>query len=143
METPLETENLVSADEAQRLLDTAPKLMPPADGGPDLLDRVDIVVAMTAEIVRLGAIIEGRTTPPTDAEFATHDAAGGSWRIVTHAVGTRILAEDGYQRDVAMWAHAEMLRDAMAPGGPLHGADVRWWALDAEGRPCAWPVVSQ
>jgi hypothetical protein len=94
-------------------------------------------------LARLGAIIEGRTTPPTDAEFATHDAAGGSWRIVTHAVGTRILAEDGYQRDVAMWAHAEMLRDAMAPGGPLHGADVRWWALDAEGRPCAWPVVSQ
>lgn len=154
----MERAKLITAEEAQSILDACETMASVAAqmglttllmGGdePSLMDAIPglarTVKALHAEVARLGAIIEGRTTPPTDAEFATHDAAGGSWRIVTHAVGTRILAEDGYQRDVAMWAHAEMLRDAMAPGGPLHGADVRWWALDAEGRPCAWPVVSQ
>ena len=114
------------------LLDAAPKLMPPADGGPDLLDRVDTVVAMTAEIVRLGAIIEGRTVAPTDHELEVHGARGGRWRT-RYQVGDPALCRDGMEA-----TEAREVRDRMRP---LHV--YTWWATEADGTPCAWPEVSQ
>ena len=125
----LHTEVAVLKAENERLrglLDAAPKLMPPADGGPDLLDRVDTVVAMTAEIVRLGAIIEGRTVAPTDAEIEAHNKVMGGWR------------RDGASSDMMSGRMAQAYRDSDA----TEGNPRRWWPLDRDGKPCAWPKVA-
>ena len=122
----------VENERLRGLLDAAPKLMPPADGGPDLLDRVDTIVAMTAEIVRLGAIIEGRTVAPTDHELEVHGARGGRWRT-RYQVGDPALCRDGMEA-----TEAREVRDRMRP---LHV--YTWWATEADGTPCAWPEVSQ
>ena len=69
----------------------------------------------------LRSIVEGRTTPPTIEEARAHIDAGGVFRMVC---GTRVFtAESMIAVDVA-------IEDF--PGG-------RWWALDAQRRPCAWP----
>ena len=73
----------------------------------------------------LRAIVEGRTTPPSDEEARAHIDAGGVFRMVC---GTRVFtAESMIAVDIA-------IEDF--PGG-------RWWALDAQKRPCAWPVVGE
>ena len=86
--------------------------------------------AAEAEVARLRAIVEGRTTAPTDAEIAAHDAAGGTWLV-------------RYRRDGWGGDDAALFLDVLAPrdvrGDGL--AAVRWWPLDASGRPCAWPEV--
>lgn len=93
-------------------------------------DLPEIARALHAEVERLRAIIEGRTTPPTDAEIAALIAAGGSWRVVeTIRCGGVVL-------------HVEEIDDArrvrdLAP----RECRQRWWALDAQHCPCAWPVV--
>lgn len=77
--------------------------------------------AITAERNALRAIIEGRTTPPTDAEIAAHRL----WRATptgnapTDAMGAR---------------YAAAIRDS--------GGARRWWPIDEEGRPCAWPSAT-
>lgn len=118
----------VENERLRGLLDAAPKLMPPADGGPDLLDRVDTIVAMTAEIMRLGAIIEGRTTRPTYPEINAHALADGKWLV-------------RYERDGAETTtqvrEFEGARWDCTTGSLAH----RWWPLDKNGRPCAWPTV--
>lgn len=72
------------------------------------------------------AIIEGRTTPPTDEEIAAH-AGGSGWWLMSSPDDMNIeLISSAKERDYCIaW-----------------GA-TRWLPLDADGRPCAWPVVSQ
>lgn len=94
--------------------------------------------ATLAERDALRAIIEGRTTPPTDAEIEAHDAAGGWWLF---------LPGRGFGR-----CSCSACRTAQMPAGELLPGNVRmvaavgggrWWALDAQRRPCAWPVVTE
>ena len=77
--------------------------------------------ALALKVLELRAIIEGRTTPPTDAEIAAHDAAGGVFGF--------FCREEGYYTGSTV----EEIRQPLPPG--------RWWAHAADGRPCAWPEV--
>ena len=70
------------------------------------------------------AIIAGRTTAPTGAENAAHDAAGGWWRYQTENDFGDATCQD-----------VDLIREAWTI--------TRWWALDASGAPCAWPVVTK
>jgi hypothetical protein len=94
------------------------------DGAP--VDVVLVVDALRAENARLRAIVEGRTTAPTRDEVDVHFAAGGRW-ILRWSDGTF-----GTARGPCAVA------DASEPG--ILTA-VRWWPLDRDGRPCAWPVT--
>jgi len=69
------------------------------------------------------AIIEGRTTPPTDEEIDAHWRAGGAW-LVEH----RVIRSANEAKRVAA-----QCRDVGVP----------WVALNNRGLPCAWPVVLQ
>ena len=85
--------------------------------------------ALAMERVReLEAIIAGRTTPPTDAEMRAHDVAGGSWLVW--------WGRESYTIAPAWLPYRR-------PGYGLKPWDLaqRWIALDAEGRPCAWPTA--
>jgi len=95
-------------------------------------DLAATVVAHAAEIDRLRAIIDGRTTPPTDAEIAAHD---GPWLVVKdHAAGyeTRVVSGDD-ARSLAIGQRAALRFRAWV----WHPFD------DRDGRPCAWPVVAE
>lgn len=83
---------------------------------------------LRAEHTALRAIIEGRTTPPTDAEIAAHAAAGGRW-VVSHP------------RGLFGWlAKSEI--DAIRTRAAADGWDgVAWLSVASDGRPCAWPTV--
>ena len=70
------------------------------------------------------AIVEGSTAPPTDVEIAAHD---GTWRCTTPR-----NQWDGMDPRLAA-----AMRDA------LDGEPCRWWALDAQRRPCARPTVTR
>ena len=84
------------------------------------------------EVKHLRAIVEGRSTPPTDAEIAAHAAAGGQWRTLgLRGFG---LSGDVLDGDASRAIRAVSERSRVPR---------RWWALDAEGRPCAWPVVTE
>ena len=76
------------------------------------------------------AIIEGRTVAPTDHELEVHAARGGRWRT-RYQVGDPALCRDGMEA-----TEAREVRDRMRP---LHA--YTWWATEADGTPCAWPVV--
>ena len=81
--------------------------------------------AMRADNVRLRAIVEGRTVPPTPQEIAAHhDASGSGWLVSS-------------DRDVIPYT---LCRSEARDGGAPDGA--RWWPLDASGRPCPWPTVA-
>lgn len=80
-----------------------------------------------AEVERLRAIIEGRTTPPTDAELAAHDDA---W-IVTPDHSS------GYGVRVVGASEARAVRDAVPSGRSWSWVPWR----SSLGRPCAWPVT--
>lgn len=74
-----------------------------------------------AEVERFRAIIEGRTIAPTDEEIAAHAKHGGLWQYLSAG------------RLCHGWLDSLEL---------LHGAPVsRWWPIDRDGRPCAWPEV--
>lgn len=79
-----------------------------------------------AELLALRAIVEGRTTGPTDAEIDAHAARGGSW-IVTQTNG----AEWG----TANAGRVREMRDFIGGRGI--------WLPMLRGRPCAWPEVSR
>jgi len=68
---------------------------------------------------------EARTTMPTPEELAAHDAAGGGW----------LVSWDGerYRRAEVFWAGFDPSEWA--------NAGLVWIAFDADGLPCAWPVV--
>ena len=100
------------------------------------------VERLTAERDAAKAIVNGRGTAPTDAEIAAHAhpvrSPIGAW-LVTANDGCRQLVHlfrpfdaDSRSED---W---EMLRRRM---GPFKFPIARWVPIDAEGRPCAWPVV--
>ncbi len=98
-----------------RLLATAP-------------DLAHTVVAQAAEIASLRAIIDGRTTPPTTDERLWHLRATGYvglWRVLWEKFDI-----------IGDFAHP-ILRDACNAGVG------RWWAIDAQGRCSAWPVVAE
>lgn len=104
----------------------------PSEGAARLLaaapDLAATVVAQAAEIDRLRAIIDGRTTPPTDAEITAHGTAAGRWRWASPD-------QHGEFPSTARW-RASVAVVARVPG-------VRWWATDSDKRPCAWPVVAE
>lgn len=85
-----------------------------------------------AEVLSLRAIIEGRTTPPTDAEIAAHD---GPWLVVKdHASGycTKVV----YGDDAVSLA-------AQQRAWPKIRAWV-WHPFDErDGEMKAWPVVAE
>lgn len=81
--------------------------------------------AATIDVLR--AVIAGRTTPPTDDEIEAHH---GGW--LAAALLGRFCDVDVYGAPIFV-GHSEV-RD----GGTWEG---RWWPLDADKRPCAWPVA--
>lgn len=84
--------------------------------------------ALAAEVLRLRAVIEGRTTPPTPEEIEAHHAAGGAWLVAWQW-------RDGVPvTEIARGKH--VCGDARPKGA-------RWTALDAERRPCPWPEVAR
>lgn len=99
------------------------------------------VCALVAEVRRLRAILEGRTTAPTSAEIEAHIAAGGAW--VAAMQGHAILAEtvgeteEIFEEVEYFWPDDYEDDDSKPPENTW-----RWWPLDRERRPCAWPVVS-
>lgn len=103
---------MVSADEA--------RAMGPQHAAAEAVRLRDTVIA-------LHAIVEGRTTAPTDAELAAHDAAGALW-MIAHRDGQIVVT-------AMSWPSS---RDWHVAKGA-----VRWWALAIDGRPCAWPEVSR
>ena len=90
----------------------------------DARQCIAAVHALAAERDALRAIIAGRTTAPTAAEVAAHDAAGGWWRYQTENDWGDATCQD-----------VGLIREAWAI--------TRWWALDASGAPCVWPVVTK
>jgi len=86
------------------------------------------IARLTAERDAAYAIIEGRTTAPTDAEIDEHAKARGAWCVADGAGGGDVRSVARTVREIARW-HRE------------RGAAWRWIALDAQRRPCAWPVV--
>lgn len=100
------------------------------------------LAALCDEVERLREIIAGRTTPPTYAEADAHPGAF-LWMRMDRGEAIAITRE-GCEREgfdsIAfgfVWFR-EDLDDELprAVGG-------RWWALDASGAPCAWPVVTK
>ena len=87
-------------------------------------DLARTVVALHAEVEQLRAIIEGRTTPPTDGEALDIFECGGSFRMVCNG--------ESYDCSTlsSVWAVSDLPNTA-------------WWAFDAHGRPCAWPGGGQ
>lgn len=79
---------------------------------------------LAAELDELRAIIEGRTVPPTDAEIDAMREAYGQWMCVRISGGVPSIVFGEKAKIVARWK------------------GYRWWALDATGKPCAWPKVS-
>lgn len=91
--------------------------------------------AVLGEADALWDIISGRTEPPTDAEIRAHGRTGGAWLVCSYAPGRR---GTGHARHAAATATKVA---AYARRGGAYAS--RWWAIDAEGRPCAWPVVAR
>lgn len=88
-----------------------------------------VAEALLVERDALRAIIEGRTTPPTDAEARAHFAAGGSF------------ADCGYLTRGRAFSLFDLAFAKAAVA--TSGRPARWWALDASDRPCAWPEVTR
>lgn len=85
--------------------------------------------AAEAECVRLRAIVEGREHPPTPDEAEAHYRAGGGW-LYARAEGCR-----------ASVAAVPMTVRSIACAADYQRETLRWWPLDATGRPCPWPTV--
>lgn len=96
------------------------------------------VPALVAEVRRLRTILEGRTTPPTDAEIEAHWRAGGHWLTVQQRRPE--LAGDT-PRPHVLTDPEDVRVYARHVGTERLWPVVRWIALDRDGRPCARPVV--
>ena len=83
------------------------------------------VETLRAEAALMREIIEGRTTPPTDAEIEAHAAAGCGWWL--------IVTEHSFDYDMP---------DAVARDEWVQAGAVRWCPCADDGRPCAWPTVT-
>ena len=85
--------------------------------------------ALRADNVRLRAIVEGREHPPTPDEAEAHYRAGGGW-LYARAEGCR-----------ASVAAVPMTVRSIACAADYQRETLRWWPLDATGRPCPWPTA--
>jgi len=113
---------MMSADEARVFAQVAER----TGHGDSLTARLSrTVIAQVERIATLEAIIEGRTTAPTDAELAAHDERGALW-MIAHERGDIVVT-------AMSWPSS---RDWYVDRGAT-----RWWPLTSDGRPCAWPVV--
>lgn len=83
--------------------------------------------AALADAARLRAIVEGRTTAPTDVEIDAHAVAFGAWLVRFGVRGVDVRNDPDFAR---------ITRDAP------NGAPTWWLPLDCAGRPCAWPVIA-
>lgn len=86
---------------------------------------VERITAVVAERDALRAIVEGRTTLPSDAEALAHDEAHGQWLVVG-------LNDQGSTM-AAMFGLAVTFVDPSVV--------LRVYALGHDKRLCAWPVV--
>ncbi len=81
------------------------------------------------ENIELRVVLAGRITPPTDAELAIHELAGGSWLCATQS--DLVTLHGRYAL-----THATTYRNA--------GMVTRWWPLDSTtGAPCVWPNATR
>lgn len=85
--------------------------------------------ALAADNARLRAIVEGREHPPTPDEAEAHYRAGGGW-LYARAEGCR-----------ASVAAVPMTVRSIACAADYQRETLRWWPLDATGRPCPWPTA--
>lgn len=90
------------------------------------------VAAPLSEVQRLREIVEGRTTAPTGAEIAAHEATGGTWR--TYVPNEWIFSGDLMDAEETLKVCDVQQANAVT--------NARWWALDASGAPTQWPVVT-
>lgn len=90
----------------------------------ELRERDERIAALTAERDAAQTIIAGRTTPPTIKQARSHShGTRGAFVVMLGDGGAHYSARvvTGLQR--------------------FEKTPQRWWAIDAEGRPCAWPIV--
>lgn len=90
-----------------------------------------VAAQVTAERDALRAIVDGRDVGPTREEVAAHGLANRWRRFATN--GRNIEYEFDGLRGSMLLALLGDIAWSLAPS--------RWWSLDAEGRPCAWPVT--
>ena len=87
--------------------------------------------AAEAEVTRLRAMLDGRTTPPTETEVTAHAARGGSWLLTT------MLDGRAWSR---IREHAEVVVTDVAYLAE-RGEIARWVPL-LHGTACEWPEGS-
>jgi hypothetical protein len=81
------------------------------------------------DVAALQAIVEGRTVPPTPDEAEAQRRAGGGW-LYSRPEGCR-----------ASVAALPMTVRSVVCAADYQRETLRWWPLDANGAPCAWPVT--
>ena len=99
-------------------------------------DLAATVIAQAAEIASIRASIDGRTTPPTDEEIRSAALAGLT--VILHATE----ACDGHRVDLRT-RDVLVLSTWAAHHADGHFASATWRLIDANDRPCAWPVVAE
>jgi hypothetical protein len=108
----------------------------------------ETVIALHAEVARLTttnvdllATLEGRTAPPTPREIVAHP---GEWLVDGEIVGLYFADDRDTDLRVRLTSENLTYEDDSARLWLKHAAEERrgWVAIDAEGRPCAWPKVS-
>jgi hypothetical protein len=101
-----------------------------ADGGQYRNDWDSAIRRVVAELDAARAIIDGRTTPPTEEEQAAHAATDGDEWLVRYRVAYEgeFIFQESFT-DLSGFYDGGMIAE-------------RWWPLDADGRPCAWPTVT-
>lgn len=119
----MDEREMVSADEARAMEHRSDG----CDEAADVMHMERSALRYVRTVIALHAIIEGRATAPTDAELAAHDERGALW-MIAHERGDIVVT-------VMSWPSS---RDWHVGKGAT-----RWWPLESDGRPCAWPVVAQ
>ena len=125
------SDDMVSLSEARNIIEERYDMV---DGDGERAMRTVIALhARVAELTRerdeARAIIEGRPTPPTDEECIAHER---------RECGLWMLSVGGGVPDIVFGTRARV--HASLPRGRVA---VRWWPIDEDGRPCAWPVVTR
>lgn len=122
---------LLDADEAQRLL---AELAPAAEH--------TVLARALRTVVALHAAVDGRETPPKDAEIDAHAVAGGVWFVfATRSWGDTSWHTFGDPRAVRAYIRDTNAPDPNDPDGDWRWSH-RWIAFDHNGRPCARPKVT-
>lgn len=119
----MDEREMVSADEARAMEHRSDG----CDEAADVMHMERSALRYVRTVIALHAIIEGRATPPTDAELAAH---GGAWLMRLYDGALVVMHGDG----------AREARGVMARDVPYVA---HWIATTSDGRPCAWPVASQ